>query len=494
MKIVNILIYAVFFFSATSLVAQNVKPVTIESEIQQTEPLPFPSVNASASPLFPSKGADLEERIIDAIAPEPMRNIYFIHGLGGDRSSWSRVNAFVNRTFRARSYLASYTDMGNARECGNDLYINTIQLTNQVNAQAPLFIPRERSILIAHSQGGIVSRAMDTYEAPGEFGGIVTFGTPHKGAFIINNKQEAYKIVGQTVSNLSEGPILEGLSNVIPNGWFFNTIFGNKVINTLHGVVDGIQTLGNDILPGFIDAFDQTNVPLSEEFKVGSPVLDQLSGNPNTAKVCFFGIEEDPVFWRELYNYKGKVPNAFNLWDANDDSPYVVGAINTLANYQSKKDFYRHRAQNTSSFFSPKKKARYQTISDGYSKGVGTLMTINDEFKAIIGSIRKVQSNKTICQCQDKAGNLYAYTAKGPCPQSPYKGVVCKPVPVESLIEEGSDGAVPESSASAYPGADVQIKMVNSNHQQMRNDANTERAIKGLMLGSYGKFFITTRY
>lgn len=487
-------LFCIILLAAAQLQAQQLLPVSVDGDIHAQETSDTSPLCLEDLPRLPETAADMDNQIIDAIAPEPTRNIFFIHGLGGDRSSWSRVSAFINRTYRARSYLASYTEMGNAQECGNDLYTNTIQLINQANAQPPLLIPRERSMLIAHSQGGIVSRAMDTYEPPGEFGGIATFGTPHTGAYIINNKQDAYQLLSRTTTGLSQGPITEGLSTAIPNGWFFNTIFGNRVVNSMQDVVNVIQHFGTSILPGFIEAFDLTNVPLSEEFRVGSPALPQLKGNPHTAKVAFFGTEEDPVLWRELYNFKGKKPNDFLLWDANDDSPYVAGANNTLSNYRSKRDYYLHLAQNTSSFWNPAKRARFMMISNAYGRGTATLMTLNDEFKAVIGAVRKVNSGRTICRCEEKDAGTYGYTVNGPCPNSPPQGVVCAPIPVESLLTEDSDGAVVQSSASAYPDAVAQVKMAGSNHQQMRNDSNTKWAIRRLLNGDFHDFFKTATY
>jgi hypothetical protein len=57
------------------------------------------------------------------------------------------------------------------------------------------------------------------------------------------------------------------------------------------------------------------------------------------------------------------------------------------------------------------------------------------------------------------------------------------------LERRRSDGIVLEESASNYPGAEHSVELFGSNHQQMRNDRNTERALLELFGIGYGDFF-----
>ena len=53
------------------------------------------------------------------------------------------------------------------------------------------------------------------------------------------------------------------------------------------------------------------------------------------------------------------------------------------------------------------------------------------------------------------------------------------------------NGLVPVSSAIDFPNS-ISDQLLYSNHQQMRNDRNTDRSAKDLLIkGKFGQFFVT---
>ena len=78
-------------------------------------------------------------------------------------------------------------------------------------------------------------------------------------------------------------------------------------------------------------------------------------------------------------------------------------------------------------------------------------------------------------QCDAAAmGALYcSYTTK-------YKHVI---------IDEDSDGVVPVSSQTGYPGARIGLEMIETNHMQQRNCTQTKLRLMDLFEGFYGPEF-----
>lgn len=117
------------------------------------------------------------------------RDIFWIHRLGGSASSWSTASgwAYDNYLVNCHSNI-TYTENQSIFGAGNSIR-NDIGLYNQGDAE---------DFIIAHSQGGLVARAAiyDQYcrgaghEELKSIGGFVTFGSPHQGARLLNNRAQ----------------------------------------------------------------------------------------------------------------------------------------------------------------------------------------------------------------------------------------------------------------------------------------------------------------
>ncbi|MEM6285988.1 MAG: hypothetical protein AAF845_02400 [Bacteroidota bacterium] len=115
-------------------------------------------------------------------------NVIYAHGINSSGDTWGSATATNRVRGRARcgmeiaaeaapTYGNGGFDSHTAQEAELDSYVRGLY--------------RDQNILVAHSQGGLISRRVaQNFEAAGDddlVRGVVTIGTPHQGAFIAEN-------------------------------------------------------------------------------------------------------------------------------------------------------------------------------------------------------------------------------------------------------------------------------------------------------------------
>ena len=436
------------------------------------------------------------------------RIIYWIHGLGGDTDSWARaaqatqyqppgqqVPGYPAR--RVTSLPLSYSQFS-LSGAASTLH-NMLVMQGDPVCTANGITDKTINFIIAHSQGGIVSRATDKMyddlgmQAERRFGGIVTFGTPHAGAMILNNKDQFGLFADEACSALIAGPLEDSIQN--------NPIVDFFVSNeSFQSIKDGLcQIMGEQIAPiMFKGQFRE----ITDDYKVGAAALAELnSHNADIPRVAFYGVEEEPVFYRTIYSLKVKTPNSFPTFSADPDDELVDRFNNLLNKYRSKYEQYQSMVTLLESLGLPCSPfdwvTRFEFCSEWdatywklfrrkneWRKGVYWLQNSNSKYKAIIGADRSHWVNTYQCSCN---GSNFP-SSQPSCPPG------CTLTGVSSFWqteELPSDGVVLAESAGAYPGAISRI-MLKSNHQQMRNDSNTKACLFELLEGHYGDFFRTS--
>ncbi len=244
---------------------------------------------------------------IDAEAQtDTYRPVFWLHGLGGNQYSWDKaieavegttnVSGFPAREIRPLTVTYSESSLLSA---GSSLYqdINTVLGGLEDNNGFSL----SDNFIIAHSQGGLTARMLDYLYLPGKnydglpkkFGGIVTFGTPHKGAYVLNSVMNGEH--QDFISEACEGVIAGSLAEAIEN----NLIL--RFLGQLASYQDKQMTLC-ELIPGvalttFLESYTQ---PITQDYTVGAPALQTLNSYSHTGiqKVAFYSEEDDPVFWR----------------------------------------------------------------------------------------------------------------------------------------------------------------------------------------------------
>jgi hypothetical protein len=456
------------------------------------------------------------------------RIIFWVHGLAGSSASWSRAaeattigGAPLHPDYPARKAindLPTYTDfsMDNAA-----FSVNNAMWDSKGSYMVLGNVTPETNIAIAHSQGGLVIRNVDRlfpqnsagvdFEpyrvAP--FGGMVTFGTPHQGAQILNNidfsgPDMARRFATRTCIDLGDGPIQEKLNTLnlgnlsILNGIARNALsgLGGQLLN------QSCNVLGGFAVPIFFDDFTSG---ITEDYKVGSPALTTLNAFASTIpKVGFYGEETEPVMWRNSFFIGVAEPNTFTPFEANNDNALVTMSNSMNTQYISRRQSWAaiyslaSTRYNACRIFCSQKKARRdeaKRVLSAYIRGVKWFSTANDQYKAIIGAQTSSVVTQNYCECYNfNTGEETRTPINDPSDCVPIlnQEFFCYPVTenIITITEKPSDGVVISESAGNFPGASHNVKLDGSNHQQMRNDDNLKHKLKDLFNGKLEQFFI----
>lgn len=433
-------------------------------------------------------------------APGPDdRIIFWLHGLGGDTGSWNNASSHVSTNYGLASVSPTYTEFSLA-SAGSYLHYNHLVPQGLPIMQLYDIEDPKSNFIIAHSQGGLVARATEKFyidtdmsEEERMFGGIVTFGSPHGGALLINNLDAAFGFINDGCEAIQAGPLREKIENSflldIVNQYFVDIYdFSNQLCSMLTDL----------ILPNVLSDF---TAPITNDYQVGAAALAELNTiNTDMPKVAFHGEEEDPVLWRTVY-YFAHDPNSFGLFGANDDQPAVNAAAENELSYEMKYITYLDKFANACDLCWDQKD-EYLFIANGYREGLDWFRAADDSWKMLIGAA-ELQPIGTdyICLCatEDYNGNIIKMDQSvvdeidDCCCNTDLTTctIVGSIDGVNEFVAFPNDGVIPASSAMAFPGADKgpDNAMMGSNHQQMRNDQRTEEKLMELLAGLHGNYF-----
>lgn len=253
------------------------------------------------------------DNVTEASLPNYEINLIWIHGLNGNQGSLYKPahatqHGIVGFPARRAVSHGVYGDP-NTQFYNEDNGLTAATANLQHYASQYLQNTKtERDYIIAHSQGGMVAREWlrKMEQSPASFGkfahGLVTFGSPHDGAMILNNCRpnlgnkaqsflnEACKQLGGTV-----------VADVAKKNFFTRLLLsGDMKTNILK---NGCDVLSSGVIPLALDNYYKRT---TLDYYVGSPFLVGGSGiaeglSDYTLKVPvvqFVGIEEQPVLWK----------------------------------------------------------------------------------------------------------------------------------------------------------------------------------------------------
>ena len=480
------------------------------------------------------------------------RLIYWVHGLGGDDFSWDAAAAPTSDTYKVTSLLNGIDYSSYSLSNAGQVLQNTIDGQSEIYADiVEEDDPGNSSFIIAHSQGGLVSRAaykryVDlNFVDQRSFGGIVTFGTPHQGAYILDKVPDMLDFISSSCSDLTAGPALE-----FWNGTWFLSIFPSTGFQ--NAVENVCNFMGSSIAPIVMQDYLQ---PITEDYHIDSDYLLDLNDFDSTladipeneiARVAFYGSEDDPVIWRTLYSLLNDV-NAEDAFDADYDEGLISMVNENTAMYYNKYmayanlwdlintpcidvigpaalipfySFFACQESNLNENYNPYGEYIQDNVSwwpfwpydqldarDAYYIGWRWWVDIEENYLSFIGAI-DYQIDHCHCDCLEKYGSDPApidVTHIVPCTTENCDFYIDNPPPNTNVITcdyaivyeryiKENDGVVLLESAKNYPGADNgdDNQLFGSNHIQMRNDSNTETAIEELTIGDHGIFFYTS--
>lgn len=252
-------------------------------------------------------------------------NIFWIHGLNGTTESWAvaakateygvmKNNEVVFPARKANSYRGLPSSNSNPVQLySEDLGILSASqdVEDYMDSEVPITDRTSKDFIIAHSQGGIVGREWlrQSVINPSTFKnlphGLVTFGTPHDGAEILNNTRPDLRNKVPNFMNEACKSLVGAY--VIPK---INSNFGSKLLvssNMQDKIVNlGCGLVSKSIIPFVLDNYHKRT---TLDYYNGSKYLtgyNSTSGHVQGLSeyklkvpvVQFYGIEKAPVLWK----------------------------------------------------------------------------------------------------------------------------------------------------------------------------------------------------
>jgi len=525
--IVNLIIGMSFIFQLTGQVnQQNSKPpcpfdaqVSIHDNIVKVQPTTDRSI------IQPVSG-DYYLRTDN----EDSRFIFWVHGLGGEGSSWEPAKNNVDYgtadgTFPARKTSGTSETYTNGGVSMNDCSFNVNStIKDKQDIKNATLDQKMNTMVIAHSQGGIVARnmikLMENDPLEHRVGGIVTFCTSHDGAQILNNAKNGNSTYfAQWACNLLlDGPIRERISNL--PGLVKLFLNENDLTTQIKEVL--CDKLTTTLAEKMINKW--AGEAQTDFYKVGSPDLKELKeyelkseNTYNPYRVAFYSEETDEgdLIWRTL-NYVMNLPTDKNNFGANQDVgegtlkeiidnlrtwyqdnansdanaayskcmkeklgwPYSLRHILCVDVYNSTIDKNRAFARAEQFFLSANERWKWLIganfyegcVVRGSQEDVDQLGNPNTtDFELIYPEINDLNA------CDDKAAEVaqwpYILNAEGSISAE--------------LKTQPSDGIVTVQSAQAMPAQTFPTqKLVGSSHMQVRNDKNTKWSLLNMFEGT----------
>lgn len=459
----------------------------------------------------------------DTINKVGRKLIYWIHGLAGNEHSWNRVQAVTEN--QTGTQVPGYPERdveGLALSYEGHENLDIFQLGSYVNNQIEIWrtaIPRrdtldvKRNFIIAHSQGGIVSRAMryknidDPFYNHQQFGAIATFGTPHGGAKIINSTVQN----GDVQRWINEGCKATAAATIrtfVNSKWWLDLLVSPSLSASLSSIAcDGMD---KTVLPILVNSIRK---PVGSDYAIGAPnlaKLDSMAQIDTLKVVTFYGEEQEPVFWRTVHSmtFSKDTSIAGNIlstdpFGLNEDQELVDLINNKISNYSLMENFYSDIQDNIKShllysilFNVLFDDNLFEDRIDEYHDARQWLSLANVNWKRFIGARRDTSFlDGYHCDCLIDSGGTNGYVFKTykvqtiqECNSIPARSRVIHPIIVHNIIDEPSDGVVTVKSQNAYPGA-LSVRMKNTNHMQQRNSLRTKECLIKLFQGRYGRKF-----
>lgn len=447
--------------------------------------------------------------------------IYWVHGLAGNSSSWNRVQETTDgitpiSSYPSRNsegYVANYQGEEGRRMTGLASWVHDNMEIWRNGTPRRDTLPHNEDILIAHSQGGIVSRTIrerhlsNQTRYPIKAGQLATFGTPNGGAYIINTTRP---IDGEVQAWINDG--CDALSDAlvqdfVGSKWWLDAIITPSMIQGFTSkACDGLDAI---VLPMLVNSIRK---PVGQDYAIGSThiaKLDSIANIDTMRVVTFFGVEEDPVFWRVLHTMTHTSDSTlsgnilFNdPFGLNDDDEFPNFVNGMIQDYATKEQMWRARAGTWNwlpwNWHAGEKAEIYdeaktwlEGANPAWKRFIGARhdSAYQDGYKCFCGFGNAPYEVSSIIECYSSCPPSWFGTGQIPTMEDLLNYFVGYLPNIKHVItEEPSDGVVPVASQIDYPGA-RRWRMDNTNHMQERNCTQTRDRLNELFNGDHGRAF-----
>lgn len=350
MKKIIILIHFCVIFTI-NMIAQTTIPPSCTPDTLNKVVLP---VIPEEVQVLPPLGPPVTPPVSPVLDSSEYRMVYWVHGMNGDESAWSRASAASSELllagqipgFQPRKIISHLVDYSNVQTTLDQAAV-ALNGDLVVSTDLPQDYDKNKSFVIAHSQGGLTTRAHAYHQLqkglPLKYGGFVTFGTPHRGAAALTgyNKVLGYDFFKTAALDLSAGPVQE-VQNIINkiNRNFFLRLFNKEIdVDVPEKFESLIETLlfhdpitnKNGFLLDLIS--NEVESGISKEMAIGSPTLTRLNAfDPGIPSAAFYGVKKNFIhpatndkpdllvepMWA-LMHYSLNSPNDNDYFQAYDD-------------------------------------------------------------------------------------------------------------------------------------------------------------------------------
>jgi len=283
-----------------------------------------------------TKGEDVELPTVtprdggfQARSGEDYRMLFLLHGLNGTSESWTRVNgAVVNGgpglpKYKVLTQLPDYNKHQNSFKTASAFLTGSDGL--RISDNLPSTYDPKNSILIGHSQGGLVGRYVDKYYSEPsnqwqrKFGGLVTVTTSNQGAQVLNNIIE-FDMMNVLVKDMSED-MSAGLYSELANSrnFFFRVL--SRIVNA-----DELRDYFIGLLGGKLtDAIIAKNIPtITNEYMVGAEMITNVLN------------EYDPIIIHDGEESSTNIVAVYSIKDTlYNQASYTLSNFTTLIKGQS---------------------------------------------------------------------------------------------------------------------------------------------------------------
>lgn len=429
------------------------------------------------------------------------RNVFWVHGYQGNSNSLTLPGGDASSRYKINSRYPDYNaSQISLAACANNLRgdINDV-LNGAINT--------DKNFIIAHSMGGLVTRVLgDMTNAAGKpaYDGVITFGTPHLGAVaantLVNDQPKINSYLTKLCKDLGKGPVLEGIT--------FTGLVGELgvLFGLAGGILDSACEAGIDIGFPIITSFLSTGL----EGQLTTSSASSLPSTPTNNKAAFYGIEQDdnetltPRFIGAALNSA----NGFPLYGADASDGLGITSVNNWENIWVSKyeywagqsvDWYEWLGNPIGSIFN---QALYDKLEGAWKQGVDWFPTLNPTWKDLIGAL-DMNVELTGCRCdtyiQGDLVNTEIHHGTYDCAslESNYGTMWTECNPHYEVVSSTSpsDAFILVESAMNMPGANyMPIVMIGSNHLQMRNDSEMEKAVEAIFKDGLGKGYFKTDF
>lgn len=418
--------------------------------------------------------------ICSTLSLQAQRNVHWIHGLGGADTSWEQ---FSNEFDLQRQILEN---TNNTYQSGNGVNGMVGAIQTQIGGTAG-----GTALGICHSMGGVAGRQLDV-ENTGFFSGIMTFGSPLRGARIANsvNGTAAQDYVSNAVSQLRKGPNRQLFP--IPQ-----LIAANPIIQTtllILGISDIDDFIGQRVVQGQrneLNLTPATAADIGEESGYNQMFYNAATPTP---KLVYWGNEASPIHVRM---FAGTQPEF--LGHTFSEPELVAGFNITRQIYGSRRD-----VNYTLRWIFPGLFPYYNWIGNGWADGYDYLADQSEnEWSNLIGAgfsftqpvtyLRFIGTDLAAYdQCVSDANGNSGDLAI--CESTYFQWVTEN---VTFFVRDASDGLVPRRSQigenTAWTNSNAEVReLTNNSHNEMRRSPESRGEITEAFDGnrSGGAFFV----